>query len=334
MIWIKSKVFPCRRSKAGRRMNVQAYVEGIHGRDMAGLQAAGLDRKLLARRGANAVLRMALEDGFFHADPHPGNVFYLPDNRIALIDFGMVGRLTPARRAEVVDLLYALARREPARAADILLAWSGETAAGREGLEANVEAFIDRFHGLRLERIDLGRLLGELTALLRDHRLALAPDLALLLKTAISLEGLGRLLNPEFDMVTEAIPFLRRSVMARRSPEVLAKRAAAAIAEAMEVAVTLPGEVRRLLCSAHGAALPVKVDISHLEQTAERLERSVSCLTIGIITAALIVGSSIVMTVGGGSGWFGPSFLGLVGLAAAIVGGMGLLISIWRGGRN
>ncbi|HXC38120.1 MAG TPA: AarF/UbiB family protein [Burkholderiales bacterium] len=318
----------------GRRMNVQAYVEGIHGRDMAGLEAAGLDRKLLARRGANAVLKMALEDGFFHADPHPGNVFYLRDNRIALIDFGMVGRLTPARRGEVADLLYALAGREASKAADILLAWSGDNAVQREALEDDVEAFIDRFHGRPLERIDLGRLLGDLTALLRDHHLALAADLALLLKTAISLEGLGRMLNPDFDMVTEAVPFLRRTILARRAPGVLAKRAATALSEAMEVAVTLPGELRRLLQSARGAALPVKVEVSRLEQTAARLERSVSRLTIGIITAALIIGSSIVMTVSGGSGWFGPSFLGLVGLAAAIAGGLGLLISIWRGDRS
>ena len=79
---------------SGERLNVQDYIYGIPGRDLAEVDAGGLDRKLLARRGANAVLKMMLEDGFFHADPHPGNVFYLPDNRIAFIDFGMVGRLS------------------------------------------------------------------------------------------------------------------------------------------------------------------------------------------------------------------------------------------------
>jgi ubiquinone biosynthesis protein len=80
------------------RVNVQEYIEGINGRDMAGFEAAGLDRKLIASRGASAVLKMVLVDGFFHADPHPGNIFFLPDNSIALIDFGMIGHLTEERR--------------------------------------------------------------------------------------------------------------------------------------------------------------------------------------------------------------------------------------------
>ena len=92
-------------------MNVQEQILGIRGNDLAAIDAAGLDRKALAARGADAVLKMILVDGFFHADPHPGNVLYLPGNRIALIDFGMVGRLSPVRRNQVVELLAGLARR-------------------------------------------------------------------------------------------------------------------------------------------------------------------------------------------------------------------------------
>src|SRR6516164_1935288 len=86
-------------------MNVQEHIEGIRGNDLAAIDNAGLDRKALAARGVDAVLKMILVDGFFHADPHPGNVMYLPDNRIALIDFGMVGWLSPARRRQIIDLL-------------------------------------------------------------------------------------------------------------------------------------------------------------------------------------------------------------------------------------
>ena len=96
-------------------MNVQEQIEGIRGNDLAAIDAAGLDRKALAARGADAVLKMILVDGFFHADPHPGNVMYLPGNRIALIDFGMVGRLSPVRRNQIVDLLAGLARHDERR---------------------------------------------------------------------------------------------------------------------------------------------------------------------------------------------------------------------------
>ena len=107
-------------------MNVQEHIEGIRGNDLAAIDNAGLDRKALAARGADAVLKMILVDGFFHADPHPGNVMYLPGNRIALIDFGMVGRLSPVRRRQIVDLLAGLARHDEEMMLEVLLDWRGD----------------------------------------------------------------------------------------------------------------------------------------------------------------------------------------------------------------
>src|SRR6478736_4742632 len=104
-------------------MNVQEHIEGIRGDDLAAIDNAGLDRKVLAARGADAVLKMILVDGFFHADPHPGNVMYLPGNRIALIDFGMVGRLSPVRRRQIVALLAGLARHDEGAMLEVLLDW-------------------------------------------------------------------------------------------------------------------------------------------------------------------------------------------------------------------
>ena len=107
-------------------MNVQEHIEGIRGNDLAAIDNAGLDRKALAARGADAVLKMILVDGFFHADPHPGNVMYLPGNRIALIDFGMVGRLSPVRRRQIVDLLAGFARHDEETMLEVLLDWRGD----------------------------------------------------------------------------------------------------------------------------------------------------------------------------------------------------------------
>src|SRR5204863_5726078 len=107
-------------------LNVQERIEGIRGNDLAAIERAGLDRKALAARGADAVLKMILIDGFFHADPHPGNVMYLPDNRIALIDFGMVGRLSPARRGQIIDLLAGLAGHDEEAMLEVLLDWRGD----------------------------------------------------------------------------------------------------------------------------------------------------------------------------------------------------------------
>src|SRR5574341_235671 len=192
----------------GERVNVQAFVDGTPSRDPAALEAAGLDRRALAHHGAQAMLKMMLDDGFFHADPHPGNVFYLPGNRVAFIDFGMVGHLSERRRDELVQLLNGLVGRDAEAVVDILLEWAGPAKVDADKLAGDVDAFIDRYHGVPLEELRMSAMLADITAMLREHRLALPPDLALVLKACLTLETYGRELDPQFDMVGEAAPFL------------------------------------------------------------------------------------------------------------------------------
>lgn len=317
-----------------QRLNVQDQVVGISGRDMAAVDEAGLDRGLLARRGANAVLKMVLQDGFFHADPHPGNVFYLPDDRLAFIDFGMVGRLSKERRDQLANLLYSLALRDSRQAGEVLVDWAGQDRVDMAALTLDLDMFIDEFHGVPLEQIDVGRLLGDLAALMREHGLTLPADLALLFKAAISLEGLGRMLDPHFDMVSEARPFLEAIGRKRRSPRALARLGVKSLREAAALAVDLPGDLRRLLKSVERGSLTVHIDVSKLDRSFERMDRSVSRLTMGIVTAALIIGSSIVMTVRTDSTWLGLPVFGLLGFLGAVVSGIWLLSSIARSGRH
>ncbi len=317
-----------------QRLNVQAVMDGIPGRDLAAVDDAGLDRRLLARRGAQAVLQMVLVDGFFHADPHPGNVFYLPENRLAFIDFGMVGRLSRERRDQLGSLLYSLAQRNPEDAAGLLTDWAENADVDMQALTVDIDCFIDEFHGLPLEQIDVGRLLGDLTALMRQHGLVLPADLALLFKAAISLEGLGRMLDPAFDMVSEAQPFLAQLVAEPRSARALARSGAKTLREMVALAMNLPAEMRRLLNGLDRRGLHVHVEVAHLDRASERMDRSVSRLTMGIVTAALIIGSSIVMNVKTESTWFGLPLLGLLGFLGAVCCGVWLLISIARSGRH
>ncbi|MEO8004240.1 MAG: AarF/UbiB family protein [Betaproteobacteria bacterium] len=316
------------------RLNVQAHIAGIAGRDLEAVDAAGLDRPTLARRGANAVLKMVIEDGFFHADPHPGNVFYLPDNRIALIDFGMVGHLSVPRRHQLADLLFGLAQRDSERVAELLTDWANKGDADVAALCADLDCFIDEFHGVPLEQIDVGHLLAELTRVMRDHALMLPADLALLFKAVISLEGLGRLLDPQFDMVSVATPFLMRVQRQRNSPRAMARVGAKSLREAMTLIAGLPGDLRRLIKTVDRGGVTIRIDVVHLDRASSRIDRSVSRLTMGIVTAALIIGSSITMTVQAGSTWFGLPFFGLLGFVGATVGGVWLLSSIRRSARN
>jgi ubiquinone biosynthesis protein len=318
----------------GERMNVQAYVDGIPSRDLAAVERAGLDRRVLAHRGAQAVLKMVLEDGFFHADPHPGNVFYLPENRIAFIDFGMVGRLSERRRDEVVQLLDGLVERDSESVVEVLLDWAGGAQVDADKLIADIDAFVDQYHGVPLHEIRVGTMLADMTALLREHKLALPPDLALVLKACATLEATGRELDPGFDMVGEGAPFLRSATLARRAPAALAKRGWRALGAAAAILAQLPQDLRQLLRSARSGRLQVHVDLTRLTRFGNQIERAANRLTVGVVTAALIVGSSIIMTIEGGPTVLGMPVFGLVGFLGAVGGSAWLLISIWRSARG
>jgi ubiquinone biosynthesis protein len=318
----------------GTRVNVQDWVDGIPGEDLARVDAAGLDRTLLAKRGAQAVLKMIVQDGFFHADPHPGNVFYLPGNRIAFIDFGMVGRLAPQRREELLALLLGLVQHEPQAVADVLLDWTGDDhGVDLNQLETEIEAFVEQYHGTPLAELSLGQMLADVTAILREHKLALPSDLALLIKAFISLESMGRGLDPSFHMASEALPLLREAVRARWQPRALAARTWSSLQRGLQVAGALPGDLSRLLRSARRGRVHVGLEVAHLKRVGDQIDRAASRLALALVTAALIIGSSIVMTVGGGPTLFGLPAFGLLGFVGAVVGAISLARSMRRGER-
>ena len=314
---------------SGERLNVQDFIEGVPGRAVTALPE-GYDRRLLARRGARAVLKMVLEDGFFHADPHQGNVFYLPDNRLAFIDFGMVGRLPEARRYEVAELLHGLVDRDGGLVTQVLLGWSDAAEADSVSLRADIDRFVDEYHGVPLKQLDFGAMLGDVVGILREHGLALPPDLALMIKAFITLEGLGRQLDPDFDIAGEAAPYLREVILAHHAPDAMARRGWRGLVSVADLLAGLPHDLARLLRIARRGSLKLEVDVPPLKAFGDQLDRAASRLTMGIVTAALIVGSSIALTVNRGDS---VSLIGLLGFVGAMLGGLWVLVSVWRGGR-
>jgi len=318
----------------GERINVQEYIQGIHGRDLGAMEKAGLDRNLLADRGTRAVIKMIMEDGFFHADPHPGNVFYLPDNKLAFIDFGMVGRLTEERREQVVSFLYGMVNHYPTKVAEILEDWSDNIYTDEYVLTIEIEAFVDQYSSLTLKDLSLTAMLSDLMALLRDHKLILPADLALLIKAYITLDGLGRYLNPDFNTLNFAAPYIQEIMMERYRPEVIAKRGWRNLISVTDLLSSLPKDLRKLLRSTRKGAFQVDITVRHLDRYVNTIDGAISRLTMGMVTASLIIGSSIIMTVTGGPELFGLPAFGFLGYTFATLGGIWLLLSIWRSGNN
>ena len=315
-------------------MNVQQRIEGIPGHDLEAVAAAGLDRKVLAQRGADAVLKMVLVDGYFHADPHPGNVFYLPGNRIAMIDFGMAGRLSDYRRRQIVDMLWALARRDERGITEVLLDWVADADVDEARLAADVGDMVFDYEKLALKDVRIGVLLTEITGIIRRHEVVLPSDLVLLFKALITLEGLGLKLDPDFCMVDHLTPFLQRLMRNRYRPAALAQRGRRRLMDVLSLLSGLPEDLRRLVREARRGRIRMELDLKRLDHFGHQLGRSANRLTVGIVTAALIVGSSIVMTVKGGPTLFGLPLFGFLGFLLAFLGGLWVLVSIWRSGKD
>ena len=318
----------------GERLNVQEYVEGIPGRDLNAVEKANLDRKLLAERGTHAVFKMIMEDGFFHADPHPGNVFYLPNNRLAFIDFGMVGRLTEERRGQVVNLLYGMVNQAPSKVIEILEDWSDIIQTDEQLLAVDIEAFVDQYSSLALKDLSLPMMMRDFMTILRDHDLILPADLALLIKAYITLDGLGRHLDPDFNTLVFVTPYIQKIMVARYKPDAIAKRGWRNLISVVDLMSSLPKELHQLLRASRKGAIQVDINVKSLGEYIHQVDLAISRLTMGIVTAALIIGTSIIMTVKGGPEIFGLPAFGFIGYISAAITGIWLLLSIWRSGKS
>ncbi|MBZ0105569.1 MAG: ubiquinone biosynthesis protein UbiB [Sulfuricella denitrificans] len=315
-------------------MNVQQRIVGIPGNNLAAVDAAGLDRKLLAARGADAVLKMILIDGYFHADPHPGNVFYLPDNRLAMLDFGMVGRLTHERRNQIVDLLAALARRNEQGMLDVLLEWTGDASVDDSKLAADVSDLVVNYENVQLKDVRMSVLLQEITLIMREHSLALPSDLTLLFKALITLEGLGRQLDPEFHLISRLEPFVARVIRERYTPSALLQRGWQDFNQLYALVTGLPRDLGRLVREIRRGKFRIDLDLKRLDHFGQQIDRSANRLTMAIMTASLVIGSSIVMTVEGGPTLFGLPLFGLLGFLLAFFNSIWIILSIWRSNRH
>jgi ubiquinone biosynthesis protein len=316
---------------------VQEHVLGIPATDIAAVEKQNLDKKLLAARGVDAFLKMILLDGFFHADPHPGNVFYLPDNRIVIIDFGMVGRLSPQRRAQVIDLLGGLARMAEEPMLDVLLDWAGDAVVDESRLAADVNELAFDYEGVPLRDIRVGNVIRQFAAIVRAHSIVLPSDLSLMFKALITLEGLGRQYDPDFHIIGHLTPLVKSALAERYQPAELVRRGRGALNEFMNVVGGVPRDLARLLRDTRRGKTRVDLDLKRLDSFGRQLDRTLDRVTVGIMTASLVIGSAIVLTVREGPVVLGIPVLpalGLLGYLLAALNSIWIVYGIWRSSRE
>ena len=320
--------------QTGETVLTMEFVDGIKISEFARLTEAGGDLKVIARNGADAFLKQVLVHGFFHGDPHPGNLFILPGNTICMLDYGMVGRLGENLKFQLVDLLVAVLQRDADSVISQLL-YSGELMdeANIRHLRRDLNEFIDDYYEVPLQEIKVGRLLTEFVEILTRYRIKFPSDLMLLAKALVTIEGVGRQLDPDFDMISHLRPFMEKLLHERVAPGSLTRELLRTTKAYGSLMKNLPRDLKEFINRVNRNKF--KIDLEHrgLEKLITDLDKSSNRISFSLLISALIVGSSIIMQTDKGPMLLGFPALGFLGYSIAGVLGLWLAIAILRSGR-
>jgi ubiquinone biosynthesis protein len=317
------------------RVLTMEYIEGIPLGDANRLADMHFDLEEIARRGAEAYLDMIFTHGFFHADPHPGNLLVLPGNVIGLLDFGMVGRIDERLREDIEEMLMALVNQDVAELATIIRR-IGEVPSDLNdaAFRSDVADFVGTWTTRSLDRFDLGGALNDLIDLIHRYKILLPAQIGLLLKVLISLEGTAKLLSPRFSLIEVMKPYQRSVLLRRLSPARQLRKLRRVFNEFEQLAEVLPRHVIQILEQVQAG----KFDV-HLEHRG--LSPSVNRLVLGMLASALFLGSSLMLAnkvpplLFPTNAWLGIkeiSMLGLAGCVTSILIGLRLLRAIGKSG--
>jgi ubiquinone biosynthesis protein len=292
------------------------------------------DAALIAKRGGELLLKQVLRDGLFHADPHPANIFILPGNVICPVDFGNVGRVDRPLREALASVVDAVVHEDADRLTRAILA-IGRPLRPIESadLRRDVADLIDGYAGISLGDLSIGGLIQDSLTVMRRYRLQFPPDLMLLGRAFVTTEGVGRRLDPSFNMVEHARPIIAALLRDRFSPGQVASRVGEMGREMADALQALPRDVMSIVAKARDDRLQIQFVHRNLDHFVQEMDRSSNRLSFAVVIAALIVGSSLILQRGAGPHVFGLPAVGLVGFLAATVLGFWLAIGILRSGR-
>jgi ubiquinone biosynthesis protein len=313
---------------------VMEYLDGVRIRETGSFAGLGTTAPEVARLGARSILLQVFVHGFFQGDPHPGNILVLPEHRIGILDFGMFGSLSPDRRDLLGDLLVSLVERDISfmiRTLERLRALPEDFR--EDDLASDISAFLEEFTNRPLREIRLDLMSAELFELIRTHRLTLPPDLSLLFRALVIMEGIGRTLDPTFNMIEESRPFVRKLIRRRFEPETIFRNARSGAFIFFRTLAHLPAEIEKLVTRVRDGRIRVDFNLRHLEDLIAEMDRTGNRLSISILVGSLVIGSALIFASPNGPKFFGLSTIGLMGFFVAGFLGFGLIIAILRSRR-
>ena len=312
---------------------VLEYLSGIKIDQKERFPEMGTTPERVARIGARAILRQVFEFGFFQGDPHPGNILVMRGGRLGILDFGMFGTLSKSWRNLLVDLLTALSESDTVRIVGVLRRMNAvPEEVDTLLLESELSRFLEEYVNRPLSEIRVDLLAQELFALSREHALRLPSDLVLLLRALVIMEGIGRQLDPDFNMIEEARPFITEQFLRKFSLEDLLRNVKISSRTAMRIVSGLPEAAERLLEKASQGHFRIDFSLRHLDDLIREIDRTGNLLALSILVSSLVIGSALIFSASLSSH---SSFktLGLIGFSGAGILGFFLAIAILKSRR-
>jgi ubiquinone biosynthesis protein len=313
-----------------QRVLVLEQVEGIPVDEVDRLTAVGLDRRQIAKSGCRAFLKQVFEFGFFHADPHPGNILIMSDGTVAFVDFGIMGRLDTQLRTHIANVFLALIDRDYERLVNEYLMMgyiSPETDINK--FKSDIIDLIDPYYGQPLKNIKVGALFSQTAKLMVKYRVEAPVDLMLLIKTLVFVEGIGRQLDIDFNLLEMSKPYAVTLLKQRYHPQRLLSLVTRQLAEFGDLFKVLPQQSQIILRRLLEGKLELGISHLALEELIKDRRESANRLAFALIIAALIIGSCLIIQANRGPFLFGIPALGLMGFAIGFLLGVWLIISMF-----
>ncbi|MCP4116764.1 MAG: AarF/ABC1/UbiB kinase family protein [Desulfobacteraceae bacterium] len=322
------------KEESSLRVLTMEFIRGVKISAVGELDRQGMDRRAITQNGAQFVMKQVFDHGFFHADPHPGNLFVLPGNVICPVDFGMAGFVPRQTREIFVDLIHCVYSKNMRLGARFLLElaeYDTEPDLGR--LEKDMTEFAGLYLEKPLKEIRIGQVINDVLETSAHHGLRIPPDLFLMMKAFAAVEGVAKSLDPDFDMIAAAVPYVRAAKLSRLSPKRVSEDVMGVVRESLRFARLFPSDFLELLRLAKLGKFGVNVRIEGLDRMLSTYDQISNRIAFAIIIAALIMGSAQVINSDVPPFVFGVSLIGIAGFIAAVLMGIWLLVAILKKGR-
>ena len=292
------------------------------------------EKKAVAANGANAILQQIFIDGFFHADPHPGNLFILPDNAAAFVDFGIVGRLDEDTRDVVVNLLIAVSTKNVSgiiKALEMLGCVAEENS--MRDFKHDISDFVERFYDIPLKQIEISTILPQAIELMTRHKLKIPPQFHVMIKALATMDGVARQLDPDFNTIAYTRPFVERLVHERHDPKRIYKDVLLYSSELLDILKIIPKDTYEIIKKIKMGTLKIEFEHQGLSKFIAEMDKSSNRISFSLVISALIIGSSLIIMANKGPIVYGFPVLGILGFVFAGLLGLALAIGVLRSGR-